>query len=577
MRFVSNKGEKILMSNLTHNHREPVWVLGLNSGGHDSAAALLCNGELIAMAEQERFSRNKRAPMEVPFDAIRYCLDYAGITVEDLVAIGFGLDMKARNEWLGLTEQERVIEQKLDDPSCLFPKEVFQYNRLPPIISVRHHMAHAASAFWPSGFDEAAILIADNRGENTSTTLAYGRGADITFLEEYGISVSLGLYYRIATQYPGLYKRFGEVGKLMGLAAYGRPNQRVPLLFSHEGPVFDGLAPLPPLRGKDIPTYRTHQLLDYFSEHCYPFAIGTGEDVMAYANFAASVQQSLEATLLGLVKRLKDTTSSNKLVIAGGVGLNCSANGKIAASGLFDQLFVQPAAHDAGVSLGAALEVTRQLCPNWQPSWVMEHTYWGPAYDQKRINKALDQHQLNYALYDAKELPIRVAEHLAARKIVGWFQGRMEIGPRALGARSLLGNPGTRETLIRLNQIKGREIWRPLAPSVLVENFSDYFTGEHASPFMIVATQVHPHVQRLIPAVVHVDGSVRPQAVNRSSNERYWKMIRAFADQTGLPLVVNTSFNLEGEPIVNTPEEAIRDFLERDIDVLALGDALVTK
>ncbi|MFN6536057.1 MAG: carbamoyltransferase [Nostoc sp. EkiNYC01] len=552
------------------------YILGVGIGGHDTAAALLKNGALVAMGEQERFSRNKRAPQEPPVDAIGYCLDRAGITLDEVEAIAFGTDYQIKNKWKGVTEEELKRFPAHDDPHRLFPKAVFNYEKLPPIKAIRHHLSHAASTFRVSGFERAAILIVDNQGEDNSTTLAMGKDGEIHILENFGVPVSLGLYYRTAAQFTGVVGKLKEVGKFMGLAAYGRPIQKVPLAFQNNAPVFEGLSDVPPMRNADMPPFRAKQMLNYFSEHCFPYTSGLKAEPMAYANFAASVQKSLEDTLLGMCTRLKELTECEYLCLAGGVALNCSANGIIANSGLFKDIFVQPAAHDSGVALGAALELDWMLHGR-QPEFRMEHAYWGPDWSQEDINAALDRHGLQYQVLDEDTLATEVAALLEAHKLVGWFQGRAEIGPRALGARSLLGNPTSRETLVRLNTIKSREMWRPLAPSVLEERFHEYFNSSHASPFMIVAASVKEEKRRSVPAIVHIDGTARPQAVSRQTNPRYWKLIHAFEQRTGIPIVVNTSFNVEAEPIVNTPDNAIRDFLATDLEALAIGNALVVK
>jgi len=556
---------------------EPCWVLGLNIGRHDSSAALVADGKLVAMAEQERFSRRKRAIGEPPHDAIRFCLAAGRIGLADVRAVALGSDMDALDRWHACTAEEMAGREKLDDPERLFPRAAFQVSSLPPLIPVPHHTAHAASAFWPSGYTDAAVLVVDNRGEHSSTTLYHATGDNLLLLEEYGVPDSLGLYYRTAAQYAGLYREFGEVGKFMGLASYGRPRQLVPLEGTDEGLAFSRLAALPPLRGIEIPPYRTRQLLDYFSANCYPYAFGSGEETFAYADFAASVQSSLEQALLGLCRRLRTTTRCENLVVAGGVGLNCSANGVIADSGLFKRVFVQPAAHDAGVALGAALEVCQKIAPTRFRPTSMDHAYWGPEPTEEEIRQAVSDGSVRAECLDEESLVDRVARLIADHKIVGWFQGRAEVGPRALGARSLLGNPTRRQTLVRLNTIKRREMWRPLAPSVPVEHFADFFSSSHRSPFMLVASPVHRDRQALIPAVVHADGSARPQAVARETNERYWKLLQRFGELSGIPILVNTSFNLENEPIVNTPRDAIADFLAADIDAVAIGDFLIER
>lgn len=554
------------------------WVVGLGIGGHDSAAALLRDGELVAMGEQERFSRNKRAYHEAPVQALHYCLNYAGIGLDDVAGIGLGTDYAIKNRWKGYTEDEVRRFPAHDDPDRLFPRGVFSYRKLPPITAIRHHLAHAASAFGLSGFDRAAIVVVDNQGEDDSTTLAVGEKDHITLLKNYPVPVSLGLYYRTAAQFTGVVGKYKEVGKFMALASYGCSNQKVPLRFRDGDVVMEGLPDLPDLRGAELPAYRSRQLFDYFRQNCFPYTPGLHEEIMAYAHFAASIQKSLEETLLALCRRVKELTGSARLALAGGVALNCTANGMLADCGMFDEIFIQPAAHDAGVALGAAIELDKRLRTNGNHfTSRMTHAYWGPEYTQEQINESLDRHQLKYCLLDEDELARRCAELLNGHNILGWFQGRSEIGPRALGARSILGNPTDRKTLLRINAIKGREVWRPLAPAVLEECFGQFFEGRHPSPFMIVATKVRPARYREIPAVVHVDGSARPQAVSRQTNPRYWKLISSFQAITGVPIVVNTSFNIAGEPIVNTPDDAVRDFLATEMNALAIGNALVCK
>ena len=554
------------------------WILGLNHGIHDAAAVLLRDGELAVMIEQERLSRRKGAFNEAPVDALRYCLDYAGLTLDQVDGVALASDLDRFAQWLGLDGEERRRQLIYDDPDRLFPVEVFGSGQRPSPVPVRHHLAHAASAFWLSGFDEAAVLVVDKRGEDSSAMLAHGVGTEFRVLESIGVAESLGLYYQTATQYAGLYdESSGGYGKLMGLAAYGRPDQPAALCVSSGAPAFEALPSLADLPGREVAMTRASQLLDYFTDRCFPYTVGLRDEVLAYANFAASVQRSLEDVLLALAGRLHTLTGSRRLVVAGGVGLNCSANGAVARSGLFDDVFVQPVAHDAGAALGAALELSRRLRPGSRPGSPMTHAYWGPSFDQGMIDATLERHGVGFELLDESTLIEQVADLLARGSVVGWFQGRAEVGPRALGARSLLGDPRTRRTLVRLNRIKGREMWRPVAPSVLHERFSRYFVDAPPNPFMIVSAWVRDEVRALVPAIVHVDGSARPQAVTAEANPRYWRLIAAFERRTGVPLVVNTSFNLQGEPIVNTPDEAVRDFLQAGIDALAIGDALALK
>lgn len=553
---------------------DDVWIAGLNHGAHDSSAALLRNGQLVAAVEQERFSRRKRAIDRPPVDALRWCLDHAGIELADLAGVGLGSELDALGEWMGLTAAERRRELPLDDPQRLFPARVFGDGPRPPVIPVRHHLAHAASCYWPSGFDEAAILVIDNRGEDSSTTLGVATTHGIESLVSYPVENSLGLYYRIATQYVGLYSKDGNAGKLMGLAPYGTPKYDAALRYGEHGPEWYGV-PRATQSGRALPPERTRQLLAFFEERCYPYTVGLREDITAYVDFAASVQKALEETILGLARDLHTRTGAPNLCLAGGVALNCTANGRLAAEGPFEKIFVQPMAHDAGAALGAGYEVTRQVAPEHLAPQPMRHALWGPQYDEEEIQRALADHGLSGERLDPDALTGRVAAVICAGAVVGWHQGRAEAGPRALGARSLLGDPRRRQTLVRLNTIKQREMWRPLAPSVLATHFDKFFVGT-PNPFMIIAAQVRPEVRAQIPAVVHIDGSARPQAVDPAEQPLFASLLEAFAVETGLPLLVNTSFNTAGMPLVNRPEESVGAYLDTDIDLLAIGPFLVS-
>jgi len=543
-----------------------MYYLGINPGRHDSAAALVKDGTIIAMAEQERFSRRKRAVGEAPIDAVEFCLSYAGITLADVDAIGLG--------WNFGRMREHGQNIDLDTTERLFPANRFP-GPLPPVQSIDHHVAHAASCFGPSGFPEAAVLVVDGGGELESTTLGYYDGSQFHTLEQIQLPFSLGNYYAAATKYTGMKAR--DAGKFMGLAAYGRPDQHMPLQVGRHGLYLDRLPEFSPSgRFDDLDAFRA-TVLQHFTESSFPFAVGDGRDMYPFIGFAASVQHSLEQALLYLAERVKRLTGSRNLCLAGGVALNCSANGILARSGLFGNLFVQPAAHDSGVALGAALEIARCNGANLMQTGPMTQGYWGPSYSQEVIEDALCRHGIAYERLSEAQLIERTAHAIMEDKIVGWFQGRGEFGPRALGARSLLGNPRKRHMLTRLNALKGREAWRPLAPSVTAEAFNDFFESPHASPFMIVAAHVHPGRRHEIPAVVHVDGSARPQAVTRAANPRYWTLLTRLGDLTGIPVVINTSFNLDDEPIVNTPDEAINDFLRTDMEMLVIGDAIAVK
>ncbi len=554
------------------------WILGLNHGPHDSSAALLRNGRLVVIAEQERFSRAKRALDQPPTQAMEYCLNYAGVSLGELESIALGFDFALMRKWLGIDAAQAQQELPFDDPDRLFPPAIFGAGERPPVKVIRHHTAHAASTFWASGFADAAVLVADDMGEAVSTTLGYGSADGFSVTEIYPVAQSLGMYYSRAARYAGLYSRSSEVGKLMGLAAYGRPEQPVPLSARDGRYQFTGLPPMSDdLPGSTIRRERSSQLLAFFERHCYPYARGLSADVMSYASFAASVQAALEGALLELVREQRRRTGSRNLAMAGGVALNCTANGLLVRDAGYDNVFIQPMAGDSGVALGAAMAAHAESHGAGTLDVRMEHACYGPSYGQDEILAALEAQDVAFRRYPEPELVAHVAELIDRGRVVGWYQGRAEIGPRALGARSLLGDPRRRETLVRLNQIKGREMWRPIAPSVLASEWQRYFTGSRPDPFMIVAASVRPARRAEIPAVVHVDGSARPQAVSPRVLTRFAALIGEFDRRTGVPVLANTSFNLQDEPIVNTPADAVSTYLRGQLDALAIGDCLAIR
>ncbi|GBF75044.1 hypothetical protein PA598K_03423 [Paenibacillus sp. 598K] len=416
-------------------------------------------------------------------------------------------------------------------------------------------------------------MVVDGGGETASTTLARAQGNRIDVLEQIKLPFSLGGYYAAATRYTGMKAR--HAGKFMGLAAYGRADQEMPLRVSDELRLeLDGCLPESGSFA-DLGAFRD-LLESHFERHHFPYRRGDGVDLYPYVGFAASVQHSLEQALLHLVRQLRRLTDATNLVIAGGVGLNCTANGVIADSGIFEHLFIQPASHDAGVAIGAAFEAAK--CKGEAlVSSRMDDAYLGPSYSDEQIHAAIVQRGLSYTRCSEEELIHQTADFLQQGKLIGWFQGRAEFGPRALGARSIIGNPMDRETLVRLNRLKRREMWRPFAPSVIEEAFDAFFESAHPSPFMIVAAKVLRDKQKEVPAVVHVDGSARPQAVRRSVNPRYWGVIDEFGRRTGIPIVVNTSFNLDHEPIVLRPEEALANYETTELDALVIGSYVLSK
>jgi carbamoyltransferase len=548
-----------------------MYVLGVNSGWHDSSAALLKDGQLLVMVEQDRVSRQKHAMGEEPTDSIAVCLREAGVSLDEVEAIAVGWDEPVcwaqRGEDLNL-EQYR---------HRLVPVSRIPHERTPPIHFVPHHAAHAASGLWTSGFDRAAILVMDGRGETQSTSLMAGSGAGgIELLGEWDISQSLGNYYGHAAEWAG-FSFWSGPGKLMGLAPYGRPQQSTFLMPTPSGYHFVGSSTSPPDVSEQAKNQRA--LLKGFFGGLYPYAPGDPLDVMAYAGFAATIQAALEEAIFQLARVARESTQADSLVIAGGVGLNCTMNGRLARSGLFQDVYIPPVPYDSGVSLGAALVVDRDLCPDREAMPRLEHAYWGLRPNEADIELAVREAGLPAVRLSEGELVDRVADHLTEGRIVGWFQGRAEVGQRALGARSMLCDPRERHRLVRVNVVKGREVWRPLAPSVLEEHTGDLFAGglPGLADFMLAAMPVRPEVRRTIPATVHVDGSARPQIVRRATNPRYWRLIDTFRQRTGVPAIMNTSLNLADEPIVHSPADAVASFCRSEIDVLALEDYLIEK
>ncbi|MFE7121498.1 carbamoyltransferase [Streptomyces sp. NPDC057654] len=546
-----------------------MYILGVNTGPHDSSACLLKDGELLVMAEQERLSRRKRAFGESPRKAVAACLRAADISLSDVAETAVGWDVPLLSEVEGAPFDSARFHEWLLPGSG---------GRRPPTRFVPHHMAHAASALWTSGFEDAAILVLDGRGECRSTTLARGSAGKIEVIRDWDTSLSLGNFYSIAAQWAGF--TMWDAGKLMGLASYGRPDQGIPLTAAEDDYTFPG-APAPRRRPAQHYLQLHDFLYEYFGKNNYPYAEGDRNEPMAHASFAASVQAALEDVMLELARFARRRTGADRLVLAGGVALNCAANGRLLRSGIFSDIYVPPVPHDAGVGLGAALLADRELSgrDDTGPAHRMRHAYWGPGITAEEIASSIRDAGLSAMHLSTEDVIGRTAAHLAAGRLVAWCSGRGEVGQRSLGARSILCDPRHRSAVARLNSVKGREIWRPLAPSVLEEYWSAMFETEPSAlcEFMLAAVPVRGAARRMLAAAVHVDGTARPHIVRRSVNERYWSLIDAFRRLTGVPALINTSFNLADEPVVFSPDDAIATFVRSDIEVLVLGDCLLEK
>jgi len=553
------------------------FILGLNIGNHDAAAALIKDGELIRYIEQERISQHKMAFGEPPVEAALECLRSEGITLDGVSAVSIGMDWKYRNQVYRMSREEAAKYAMFEAPTWFLPPEVFG-TALPPIYVIKHHLAHAASAYRVSGFEECAILVTDNRGEDASTSLGYAKNGEIHFFKEINIHNSLGIFYNRAARFTGLYGKYREVGKFMGLASYGMPVMKMPLAPSRDKRLFKELPDIEQESIFDAIELRTRQLKEYFEENCFPYEAGNYGEIMGYADFAASVQKSLEDTLLDFATELKETTRMDSLVLAGGVALNCSANGRIERSGIFQKMFIPPFASDSGVAVGSALEVYHRLYGG-RGAGPLRSAGLGLSYEERGVLEALEKYRdrVRFSLLLEEDMFDRMARELSEGKIVGWMQGGFEAGPRALGNRSILADPRTRRSLIKLNTIKEREMWRPIAPSVLAEHYSEYFEGDPDSKsFMNVAAMVKKEKRRAVAAVVHVDYTARPQVV-RAEQGKYYGLIQAFYRLTGVPVLCNTSFNSRGAPLVNSPEDALECFLKTAVDLLVIGNIVIEK
>jgi carbamoyltransferase len=579
-------------------------ILGINAYHGNASAAIVCDGRLVAAVEEERFNRVKYAA-GFPSQAIRYCLKAGGLTLNEIDHVAVPRNPYAR---LGTKifyalrmpsfarERARVLVKFQGIPEALAqafdadPKKIRA-----KVHRVEHHQAHLASSFYCSPFERAALLSADGLGDFASTMWGTGSGSRMKIEGAIAFPHSLGLFYSAITQYLG-FLRFGDEYKVMGLAAYGQPQQlelfrdivrfengssrngfQLELnYFSHHrtGPEMSWA------EGDKTPT-----LGKLFSEgmekRLGPARSADQALEQRHRNLAASLQVRLEEVYLGMLKKLADRTGLKAVCLAGGVAFNCVANGKIFDSTPFEQVYVHPAAGDGGLSVGAALFVLHQILGRPR-SFVMDHAYWGPEYSLAEIRQAVDSSGLakkGCAITELgeQELPRRAAAIIADGKILGWFQGRAEWGPRALGNRSIVADPRLPEMKEILNKrIKHREIFRPFAPSILAEATSDYFEKSHPSPFMTLAYAVRPEKREKIPAPTHIDGTGRLQTVTREANPRYHALISAFRDLTGVPVVLNTSFN-DNEPIVCRPEEAVDCFQRTQMDALVLGDFLITR
>jgi carbamoyltransferase len=604
----------LLSSKPIYGTEFPVLILGLSCYFHDAAAALLRNGKLVAAAEEERFSRKKH-DYGFPGNAIDFCLRSAGIKSTDLDYLVFFEKPFLKFERLLLTSMQtfprslRVFREAmltwLGDK--IWIRHLIQ-NRLgipaEKILFSEHHLSHAASAFLCSPFDEAAIVTIDGVGEWTTASIGVGKGTEVRLLKEIRFPHSLGLLYSAFTAFLGFEVNEGEY-KVMGMAPFGRPihvDQVEKLVRLHSDGSFELNMDYFSFHHSSDQTYNQKFVnlfgtprrseSHFFTESSgYPSYFGEKpsnytalcRENQHYADIAASIQVVIEEAVLNLARQAQVETGYKNLCMAGGVALNSVANGRVLREAPFEELYIQPAAGDAGGALGAALFGYHTMLG--QPrSFVMEHAYWGEEHSAAATEGFLENSGIAYEkCANQEELIERCVGSLAQGKVLGWLQGRFEWGPRALGNRSILADPRRADMKEIVNvKIKFREPFRPFAPSVLAERAGDYFeigarSGKYPSRFMLNVAPVRNDMRSLVPATTHVDGTGRLQTVAREANPLYYSLIESFGQLTGVPVLLNTSFNLRGEPIVNSPAQAYSTFARSGIDVLVLGDYIVHK
>ncbi|MGH9956164.1 MAG: carbamoyltransferase family protein [Pyrinomonadaceae bacterium] len=567
-----------------------MYILGLTTLG-DSAATLIKHGEIVAAAEEERFSRRKHHS-GFPYNAIQYCLEEANIKIADLAHIGLYwkpwiLRHKAMQALKAAVISREMLKARVDRGVAQVGENYLGMLRHPHLIRKRfgpgkfrfhfleHHQCHAASAFFVSGFERAAIMTWDGTGEDTTTLFSQGLDTRLKVLKRIKLPHSLGQFYSAVTNFLGFDMFDGDEWKVMGLAAYGKPEYYD--FFSRKVLTVNGNHDFRfNIRVLDHHLAKHYQFGEEIRSELGPPRQQNEDLTERHWNIASSAQKVLEETALTLVRGLYERTGEDNLCMAGGVAFNSVMNGRIMTESPFKRYFVQPAAGDAGCSLGAALLVHHHLLK--QPRhFKMEHAYYGPGFSSAECAKALTEAGLRFETLPDEEMLPRVSQMLATGAIVGWFQGRMEFGPRALGNRSFIADPRRTDMRVLLNQkVKLREWFRPLAPSMKEEVSAEIFGRPHQDPFMITVLHVAEEHRRRFQAVVHVDGTVRPQTVSRHVNPRYWQLITEFEKLTECPMVLNTSFNVQ-EPIVCSPQDAIRTFQNASFDALVLEDHLISR
>lgn len=541
-------------------------VLGLNGytdRGHDGGASLIIDGKLISAVEEEKFTGLRHAYDTMPLKSIEYCLKEANLTIDDIDCINFGWDFPYIYSFTGQTLTKEKICELLFNRKDLANKFNF----------VNHHLCHAYSTFYPSNFDEALVLIIDGQGEimGTSIYLADRKNKKMKLLME--TPISLGYFYTAITKQIGF--RGGEEGKTMGLASYGKPVYAQELLkhinLDKNGNMFCTFKVDKDSKDEEEKTISLWRgILDQIIPKRKGKIIDVDDSIIPYANLASSAQAVLEKIVTGLIKKYYDITKVNKVAIAGGVGLNCPTSSSIENLDFIEDVFIQPAANDGGISLGACIKGALDMGDDVNFEMI---PYTGPEYTDEQILETIKQYSYSYAKCD--NIENEIAKLIYNNKIVANFQGRLEFGPRALGNRSLLASPEKYEMLVKMNTLKGREVWRPLAPAVMFDKQDTCFDYKKFSPYMTKNCKVLKTMQHKLQAITHVDETARIQSVDKIYNERFYNIINEFYKLSGIPVVINTSFNIKGMPIVCTPKEAVESAVGMNLDYLAIGNYLV--
>ncbi|MCF7844972.1 MAG: carbamoyltransferase [Kiritimatiellales bacterium] len=588
---------------------KPVYILGLSCYYHDSACVLIKDGEIIFAAQEERYTRKKQDD-SFPNEAIKAAFEYAGITIEDISAIGFYekpfikfFDRILRTTFKvwprGLMQYQYAMQdwmtKKLWIPQSIRKELGYKGD----IFFIPHHESHAYSSFGVSGFDDATIVTVDGVGEWATATIGYGCAEvpsakcqvpnsetwnlelgtskpvpSVKILKEIHYPHSLGLLYSAITYYLGFKVNSAEY-KVMGLAPYGEPKylekMRELIDVKEDGSFALNMKYFTYEHGLRMTGRAIEKLLGQ------PRRKPESDLEQFHKDIARSLQDLTEEVMMKIVTYAKKISPSDNLCLAGGVSLNCVANGKILRSGLFKNIYIQPASGDAGGALGVALAIWYKQF-NGAKLQQMNHSYFGDEFSDDEIEKCLQNADVPFLKLSDEGLIDRASTLMEGDNVIGWFQGRMEYGPRALGNRSIIADARNKDNWKKVNlKIKFRESFRPFAPTVLEERIGDYFDLDRPTPFMLLVADVHPDKRDEIPAVTHVDGSARIQSINREQNERYYDLIKAFEEKTGCGVIINTSFNVRGEPIVRSPEDALNCFLNTHMDYLVLGNYLLTK